>query len=236
MDIRNLSGPTLYRWIAGTDTVSQTKNLVNAKAGTYRLLVIDAGNCTIISEPFTITNSQISLPPTDPVTMTIPRNESASFQVRKTDPDVTYCLYEDSLGNRLIAKNKVGNFTTPVLANPVKYFVRTEKGSCNSAFSAVLINVADDTKVYVPNIFTPNNDGKNDRLRVLVQGIFVLKEFKIYDAWGNLVFTASDITKGWDGTSNGTPVRSGTFIWTLTGTDIRGNKVIKKGTVTLIRG
>lgn len=234
--IQNLTGPTLYRWISGTDTVGQAKNLLNVKEGTYRLMVTDAGNCTIISGPFTVGNTQAVLASTDPVKMIIPRNESANFQVRKTLPDVTYSLYEDSLGNRLITKNKTGNFTTPVLANPATYYVRTEKGSCSSPFTSVFIDVADDTKIYVPNVFTPNNDGKNDQLRVLVQGVFTLETFKIYDAWGNLVFSTADITKGWDGTSKGVNARSGSFVWTLTGKDIRGKRVIKKGTVTLIRG
>ncbi len=55
--------------------------------------------------------------------------------------------------------------------------------------------------IYIPNAFSPNQDGRNDRfLASIPDGVFVLEyEMHIYDRWGNQVFEAFDINVGWDG-------------------------------------
>jgi gliding motility-associated-like protein len=56
--------------------------------------------------------------------------------------------------------------------------------------------------LYIPNTFTPNNDGVNDIFKP--EGDGVLKfEMMIFDRWGNLIFNTDDINKGWDGKANG---------------------------------
>jgi len=62
-----------------------------------------------------------------------------------------------------------------------------------------------------------------------------LQYFRIYNRWGQLVFSTSQTGKGWDGIFNGTPQPPGTYVFEAVGTDQLGNRVYKKGTIVLIR-
>ena len=61
-----------------------------------------------------------------------------------------------------------------------------------------------------------------------------LKELAIFDRWGNKVFTTSDISKGWNGKSNGVLLNTNVYVYTIRGR-YEGNNVLLKGTVLLIR-
>lgn len=66
---------------------------------------------------------------------------------------------------------------------------------------------------YVPNAFTPNGDGKNDRFRVVLKGDAALEDFYVYNRFGQVVFWTNAIGQGWDGTFNSLPADVGTYYW-----------------------
>ena len=90
-------------------------------------------------------------------------------------------------------------------------------------------------EIFVPNAFTPNNDGRNDVVRPTPVGIKEFKYFKVYNRWGQLIYSTTIPTLGWDGKSGGTQAATGTYAWETVGIDYLGNQVLRKGTVTLIR-
>ena len=57
----------------------------------------------------------------------------------------------------------------------------------------------------------------------------------LYDRWGEKIFEANDIHKGWDGTVKGKRVQIGTYVWLVVCKDFAGNEKTAKGTVTVIR-
>jgi len=61
-----------------------------------------------------------------------------------------------------------------------------------------------------------------------------LKEFSIYNRWGALVFTTSDISRGWDGIYRGKKADAGVYVYFIRGTDSKG-PVLVKGTVVLVK-
>jgi gliding motility-associated-like protein len=117
------------------------------------------------------------------------------------------------------------------------YLVRvTDANSCRD--SAITdIHYDDCCKPFLPNAFTPNNDGKNDVFRVVFKGDLKIEQFFIYNRFGQRVFNTIYIGVGWDGTYNGTPQDMGTYFYFLKA--ICGNKgdheVVLEGNVTLIR-
>ena len=72
--------------------------------------------------------------------------------------------------------------------------------------------------------------------KVVAPGIERIKVFRVYNRWGQLVFDSpvTHIT-GWDGSLNGKPLPSDTFVWMVQAIDYTGKAHFKKGTVTLIR-
>jgi gliding motility-associated-like protein len=90
------------------------------------------------------------------------------------------------------------------------------------------------SNLYVPNAFSPNNDGKNDVLYVrgnLIQSMY----FAVYDRWGQKMFETRDQNTGWDGTYKGKKLDPAVFGWYIEGTCEVGEKFFKKGNVTLLR-
>lgn len=87
--------------------------------------------------------------------------------------------------------------------------VSNDKG-CKATASAV---IKIGTALYMPNAFTPNNDGVNDVFRIPPNAILDLKEFSIYDRWGNKVFTTINKNIGWNGTLNGKKQNAATYVY-----------------------
>ncbi len=88
----------------------------------------------------------------------------------------------------------------------------TVSNRCESASSSVAI-AERVCGIFFPSAFTPNGDGKNDLFRVIVTEPVLQFELKIYDRWGRVLFSSQDPSKGWDGTSGGKAMNSGTYIW-----------------------
>jgi gliding motility-associated-like protein len=89
--------------------------------------------------------------------------------------------------------------------------------------------------ILVPSAFTPNSDGRNDVLKPLPFGIKVFLYFSVYNRYGQLVFKTGRAGEGWDGTIQGMPQPSGTFVYMAEGIDYLGNKIFRKGTSVLMR-
>ncbi len=89
----------------------------------------------------------------------------------------------------------------------------------------------------VPNAFTPNGDGRNDRFRPIAIGMKSIDVFRVYNRWGQLVHSDNNIEKGngWDGAFRGKAQDPGTYVWYAEGTDYQNIKVKRKGSVVLIR-
>ena len=115
------------------------------------------------------------------------------------------------------------------------YTVRVEANGC-FAEDAVTVKVfKTGADILVPTGFTPNRDGRNDVLKPILVGMKNLKSFKIFNRWGQLVFSTNQPGKGWDGTINGKSQATGVFVYIAEGINYLDKKIIKKGTVALIR-
>lgn len=89
----------------------------------------------------------------------------------------------------------------------------TSNSTCRSDSVDITVKVKESLLV-VPNVFTPNGDGKNDEFRVLYKSII---EFHcwVYNNWGRKVFEWSDPAKGWDGTINGRKAAVGAYYYII---------------------
>ena len=99
----------------------------------------------------------------------------------------------------------------------------------------VKIKVYEGPEFYVPNAFTPNNDGRNDVFRVIAAGVPKLDFFCVWNRWGQEVYRSADLPGGWDGSWQGQPAPAATYVWMVQGVDYTGRRFSRQGTVTLIR-
>lgn len=86
----------------------------------------------------------------------------------------------------------------------------------------------------VPNAFSPNGDGVNDRIYVRGFGITEMK-WNIYNRWGTLVYQSSDLSQGWDGSYKGVLQPMDVYQYVLEVKMSDGNKYFKKGDINLVR-
>ena len=117
------------------------------------------------------------------------------------------------------------------------FVIATDKYGCN-AMDTITIFVkdfkCDIPNVYVPNAFSPNDDMVNDILYVESKVVDSLY-FAIYTRWGEKVFETTDITKGWDGSYKGEKLSSAVFVYYIDATCINGQRLKKKGNISLLR-
>ncbi|MFZ4401035.1 MAG: gliding motility-associated C-terminal domain-containing protein [Bacteroidales bacterium] len=124
----------------------------------------------------------------------------------------------------------------------------------NSEKSIICLNVTDtfgcpddicktiytsgDINIWIPNSFTPNGDGINDKFKA--ETVSNLKTFTIYiyNRWGQLVFSSNNINAAWYGDYNGNEAQQGVYTWTIlyqSANDPRQIIYRKNGHVTLIK-
>ena len=112
----------------------------------------------------------------------------------------------------------------------------TSQWGCK-ATDSVLITTRPCCEVALPNAFTPNGDGRNDRFHILTKGHHQLSDFRVVNRWGQTVFETHDESRGWDGTFNGKPQELGTYFYYLRFRcrEGAGRDIEQKGETILIR-
>ncbi len=112
----------------------------------------------------------------------------------------------------------------------------TNQYGCRAADSITIRIVPCDPKwVFVPNTFTPNDDGLNDKLFVRGKALSEISTFIVSDRWGKLYYNSNDINEGWDGRVNGQEAQTNVYTWYVRAKCSNGATVEKAGTTTLIR-
>ena len=165
--------------------------------------------------------------------------------VSDLNPLVTFS--DQSIGNSINSWNWDFGLTGSVSQNPqyefpgagtytVSLIVSTVNGCVDSIEHIIEVN--SDFSFYVPNAFTPNNDGLNDTFYPHGSGFQSEGyEFSIFDRWGNKIWNTSDVTEVWDGKVSGGSdiVQQDVYVWKVTLKQIDGTKKNYLGHVTLVR-
>ena len=125
------------------------------------------------------------------------------------------------------------------IASPLEtttYTVIADSAGCLSV-DEITVTVEISGDVFVPNLFSPNNDGVNDVLQLYGYSIDEI-DFRIYDRWGELIYQNNDPNFSswhWDGTFKGVELNSAVFVYTVEVTYMDGREQIQHGNITLVR-
>lgn len=132
----------------------------------------------------------------------------------------------------------------PFISNPVAiltgtqmytYTVRAYTPLGCESFDDIAIQVYQAPEIYLPNAFTPNGDGLNDVYRGKPIGIKDFRYLKIFNRFGQQIFSTTDYQNGWDGTFKGKKQNSGVYVVIASGLDYRGLLIERRLTIMLIR-
>lgn len=156
-------------------------------------------------------------------------NGAIQFEIGEAHRSVTA-----SLNDAPLSTSEVSGLT------PGAYALRlTDDAGCTR--DTLLTVPQADCPLYVPSAFSPNGDGRNDRLRLyaLPEAGITIQTFRIYNRWGSLMYEAenfapNDSGYGWDGTYLGERLNNGTYLYTIVAVNPRGKVTTLTGDVQLV--
>ena len=116
----------------------------------------------------------------------------------------------------------------------------TDSNNCTDTASILIKTVCNDENYFIPNTFSPNNDGVNDYFYPRGRSIYNIQSMRVFNRWGQIVFQrqnfpANSEAMGWDGTFNGHPAPSDAYVYIVEVICNNAQVIALQGTVTLVR-
>jgi len=231
--------PYTYLWLINP-SVQLTSTATGLGPGTYSVVITDANGCSMSPQAVSVSGG---LPPI----------ADFSFNpdvVNLLDPITTFT--DHSSGNVAFwswnfGDPKSGAKDSSFLQNPyhtysdtgtycVTLFIADPKGGCRDTIVKCL-KVESPFTIYIPNSFTPNNDGVNEVF--LAYGTYI-KDFQmlVFDRWGNKLFESKDLSYGWNGkvkNKGDSIVQEDVYVWKVYVKDFHNIKHNYIGRVTLVK-
>lgn len=227
----NGTAPYSYSW--GTTPPVLSAQVTNLLAGTQKVWVVDAQNCQA-SKSFMLKNTPPStaLFTTNPINTDTVLLSKAVFKLINQSTNAASYQWEMGDGSAYNSKNpthtyyETGDFTITLISD-------NGYNACPDTF-ALQVHILPDGVIYVPNAFSPNQDGANDVFFVNGDGIETF-DMVIFDRWGTEVAHLTSPKDKWDGTKNGTNLAEGVYVYKLGAKLNNGQRLDRSGTITLLR-
>lgn len=227
-DITGCIGNGVVLTATGADTYSWTNGVTNGVG-----FVPGAGTVT-----YTVTGTTNGCSATDQVTVTI----SGTITVDAGD-DLTVCAGESITLNATGAttyawSDGIVNGVPFVPAASVNtYTVDGTNGICTGQDEITVIVINCGWELEMPNVFSPNGDQKNDYFEPVNQLNVLVKQFQVFNRWGNLIFESDAQDISWNGKAqSGEQATDGTYFYILTFTDGTQKENTMQGYFHLISG
>lgn len=222
-----------YTWTgpgitAGANTANPTVNAL----GTYTLTVFDAVTGCSASDNVDLL-SNISYPIAD--------FSYSPTEINEFDPLVKFTNGSSAAVSYFW---DLGDGTTSTASDPSHLYgdtgtycvqlIATNMYGCTDSINHCLV-VKPEFNVFIPNSFTCNEDGLNEMWRIVGRGVKTI-EVRIFDRWGEELYSFYSIDKGWPGTrQNGNLCQQGVYVYKVTVQDGKGDWHEYSGNVNLIR-
>jgi gliding motility-associated-like protein len=162
-------------------------------------------------------------------------NQPLQLNATSNNSTVSYAWSPSSYMSNTAIYNPVVTITSSSVDSIIYLVKATTPEGCAGTDSIKVIVYKTAPDIFVPSAFTPNSDGLNDVLKPTLVGIEQFEFFRVYNRWGQLIYSTSVAGNGWDGTIGGQKQPPATFVYMARGKDYNGKTIFKKGTVVLIR-
>jgi gliding motility-associated-like protein len=231
---------TGYNWNFGNGILS-TSNQQNPtycynNIGTYSVTLTDTSNFGCIA---TVTSTNfITVYPVPVAAFSCPQVHSIIF------PNIQFTNYSTGATGYTWDFGDIFNPTTNTSTQQNPTHLYSELGSYCVLLTVTNGHCIDTTEIclliepeftfYIPNAFTPDGDGTNDEFFGKGEGILEY-EMKIYDRWGENIFTGNALDQHWDGTYAGNLVQQDVYVYVVTLKDIHHQDHKYIGSVTVVR-
>jgi gliding motility-associated-like protein len=232
-----VSGATTYQWISGEGLSSSTNPnpVVNPVTDTrYKVVGYDAYNCfTDTAEVMVLVRE---LPTVDAgADIRLATGEQVQLKPTYSADVVSYAWSPRWFVSCATCPDPIA---FPKDNAPITITVQNQYGCV--ATDAIGFQLECSENVSIPNAFTPNSDGKNDRFNLIGKGIREVKSLRIYSRLGDVIFERKNFQigerqAGWDGTISGNPAAAGTYVYFAEFICDTGELFTRKGTIIVVR-
>jgi gliding motility-associated-like protein len=235
------SGTDTYTWFPTLYIDNPAAAEVNIRPAkdtlmTYRLIGGDNNNC--FKDTAIVRVKAYPMPKMEIKQDEIMLNAGSTVQLQTINSkDVTKWKWSPS---KWIDNNSIASPTATGRESIVYTCVAANEGNCIARDEVKITVICNNNNVFVPNTFTPNNDGNNDLFYPRGKGVFSIKSLRVFNRWGEIVFErinfqANDATAGWDGTFKGNKLPTDVYVYAMEIQCDNSTIVPTKGNVTLLR-
>jgi gliding motility-associated-like protein len=238
---QNSNGASTYLWEFGDNTTSTLENPIHtynsSGYATVSLIATSLNGCKTINTYDSLIHA---------VQKPLAQFASSSSEIDFINSEVHFTNFST------FANNYIWNFNygfTSEDIHPTHQFVLEDdqnvliqliaQASLNCFDTAyMVIKVKEKLIYYIPNAFTPNGDELNQTFKPVFYSGFNPQQYnlQIFNRWGELMFESNDSDFGWDGTYHKNEIiKSDSYVWKIRFETLDGEKIIKTGSVTLIR-
>lgn len=229
----NTSTPTAsYLWYYGDGNTSTAANpqYTYAAAGTYNaILIATEGTC---ADTIQATITVIEKPTVDFTANTTTVTVNEPVQLNNLSQSATTYLWNFGNGTASsdfepsVAYAQIGQYTITLIAS---------NATCTDSLTKdAYVQVLDEAKMFIPNVFTPNGDGNNDKFYVYGSSVRQIY-LDVFNRWGEKVYATENVYVGWDGTYKGEMLPPQILTYQVKVVYMDGTNQLYKGTISLIR-
>ena len=229
---------TPYTYSLNSSSIQQTALFVGLAAGTYNVHVYDVAGCEVVLTQTVQEPSPLIIEAGGPYSIDL--GDSIYIQPQLTGSFNPNYVYTWTPPTSLSCATCPAAWAHPIQTTSYNISVRDTARGCATSDN-VIVEVVNRKNVYIPNIFTPNDDDENDYFTVFAgRGVKQIQVLNVFDRWGEQVFGnvnfAPSIPKsGWDGKLRGQRMHPQVFIYYVKIEYEDGSVAEFKGDITLMR-
>ena len=209
---------------------------VSTNNGAHELVVIDDGGCRFVEtfEILDVEQNEITIPTQESLMIepdgSIPLNIIADFVIDSISWNMSPDLTCTECFNPIASPINTTTFTAEVF----------DIQGCSATVN-IIVTVDGSQNVFIPNVFSPNDDGFNDLFYVFgSDAVALVRELSIFDRWGNQVFFMEDVPANdpafsWNGEFRGEKMQAGVFVYYAIIEFNDGSELLVEGNVTLMK-
>ena len=193
----------------------------------YKAIAINEAGCTdtaivnVLVREFSVSLKANPSPMLVGSPATLTTSANSTYEVIGWKPDMYF-------------SNQTANTQSLIINDTTSTYYVIARSADGCTDTASIKTAVDNKDFFIPNAFTPNNDGRNDLFKVYGSSV-TAAEIKIYNQWGVMLYETKDNQKGWDGTHKNNPQPVGLYVYVVKVRLSNEDTFIKKGTIRLIR-
>ncbi|MBR9920209.1 MAG: hypothetical protein GYB31_05160 [Bacteroidetes bacterium] len=233
-----IGGAPPYTYSIDGGSTFSTGNFYTAlDPGTYDVAIQDANGCALLDEIILPEGIDVSISVEDFVLVSLGDTYQINALTNIPPGDIAEIIWSPTEG--LSCTDCLNPEVTPTEQIDYKLTIKTEEG-CEST-EIISLRVDKTAEVFIPNAFSPDNDGNNDVFMIFAgDQVARINSFLVFDRWGESVyeyynFLPNDPAYGWNGQLRGKNMNPGVFVYYAEIEFVDGRVELFEGDVTLFR-